>query len=584
MSNIPRYLITNADERTWKFDQPVVFLGEWCKHYNRKHIWQKLDAVVAAPYGLAKVQKDEDFYCKKEIKTLLFPILCQILNEYHNIRRSERFWNIVLGHWFDIYTDVIINRTKTLEQCFKNYKISGFTTIRNANSNLAVSTLEKVYDCLENNLWNSMLDMRILEILELNNIPTAEIFETLFFEQKINPPKLLFKNKVKRMLIKLTTFFSRDSDAFFITTYLPRKKEILLQIILGQIPVLRTENFYEILETPDSTLRNNLANKLESMTPDSNYRIHVSLLFELLPTCYLEGFSSVNDLTEKQSWPKKPKFIFTSNSFATDEVFKHWAANKVELGTEYIVGQHGGNYGTSLYLVNHSVEEVTSNKFLTWGWKDGLPQHTPALFLKSKHIKKDFQDKLLLIELPLEHRKYSWDVFARHTLYFDAQKEFVANINDNAKTNLVVRLHAQEKAYTDFYTKIRWEEFDSSLYLDQGEIPLSELIATSKLLIVSYDSTVLLEALTSNIPVLAFFNDIFDNLRESSKPFYQVLVDSGILYSSPLEAAKKVNEIWDNVEDWWAKSGVQSAREVFCEKYAMNSKSTVLELKKCLRN
>jgi hypothetical protein len=29
MSEVARYLITNADERTWKFDRPVIFLGEW---------------------------------------------------------------------------------------------------------------------------------------------------------------------------------------------------------------------------------------------------------------------------------------------------------------------------------------------------------------------------------------------------------------------------------------------------------------------------------------------------------------------------------------------------------------------------
>ena len=52
MSNIGRYLITTADERTWKFDQPAIFLGEWCKLYDRKHIWLKMNAIVAEPYGL----------------------------------------------------------------------------------------------------------------------------------------------------------------------------------------------------------------------------------------------------------------------------------------------------------------------------------------------------------------------------------------------------------------------------------------------------------------------------------------------------------------------------------------------------
>ena len=38
-----KYLITTADEATWKFDEKVVFLGEWCRLYNRKHIWKEMD-------------------------------------------------------------------------------------------------------------------------------------------------------------------------------------------------------------------------------------------------------------------------------------------------------------------------------------------------------------------------------------------------------------------------------------------------------------------------------------------------------------------------------------------------------------
>ena len=39
-----------------------------------------------------------------------------------------------------------------------------------------------------------------------------------------------------------------------------------------------------------------------------------------------------------------PEFIFTSNNFHTDEIFKLWSAIKVERGTKYYIGQHGNNY------------------------------------------------------------------------------------------------------------------------------------------------------------------------------------------------------------------------------------------------
>ena len=55
-----RYLITTEDENTWKFDRPVIFLGEWCRLYERKHIWKNMDAIVSKPYGLETTNKDKD--------------------------------------------------------------------------------------------------------------------------------------------------------------------------------------------------------------------------------------------------------------------------------------------------------------------------------------------------------------------------------------------------------------------------------------------------------------------------------------------------------------------------------------------
>ena len=69
-----RYLITTADELTWKFDQPVIFLGEWCRLYDRKHIWQGMNSIVAKPYGLSALKKDTDYFNAKMLEEKLFCI------------------------------------------------------------------------------------------------------------------------------------------------------------------------------------------------------------------------------------------------------------------------------------------------------------------------------------------------------------------------------------------------------------------------------------------------------------------------------------------------------------------------------
>ena len=36
------FLVTTANQDFWKTGEKILFLGEWCKLYDQKHIWSKL--------------------------------------------------------------------------------------------------------------------------------------------------------------------------------------------------------------------------------------------------------------------------------------------------------------------------------------------------------------------------------------------------------------------------------------------------------------------------------------------------------------------------------------------------------------
>ena len=59
-------------------------------------------------------------------------------------------------------------------------------------------------------------------------------------------------------------------------------------------------------------------------------------------------------------------------------------------------------------------------------------------------------------------------------------------------------------------------------------------------------------------------------------------MEVGIIHLTPESAAKKVNEIWPTIDDWWLRDEVQIARKEFCEKYARGSKHPARDLKKIL--
>jgi putative transferase (TIGR04331 family) len=93
----------------------------------------------------------------------------------------------------------------------------------------------------------------------------------------------------------------------------------------------------------------------------------------------------------------------------------------------------------------------------------------------------------------------------------------------------------------------------------------------------------MLEALTLDIPFIAFWSNGLDHLRESAVPLYQSLVDVGIIHFTPESASDKVKEVWSDIPEWWNQESVQLARKEFCRNYARKSKKPLRELKKLMK-
>lgn len=581
MSKKKRQLITTADELTWKFNQPVIFLGEWCRLYSRKHIWQKMDSIVAKPYGLGASKKDTDYFNVKMLEEKLFPELCILLNGYHGTQHNERFWSIIIGHWFRATLLMLLNRVNTLEQCFLTEEISETTLYHSEYCSLASPDWRSAIISFNNDQWNNVLNGRIINLLDNINISlnyyedenSSFVYQGFKYKASINDQS--FKRKILKwaqiIYSKIATKFVKNTDALIINSYLPIKEEIKLELSLGQWPQMWNVFTPKIDLKPDQILRKNLTKKFEHKSENYIENIIRTLLFELLPVYYLEAQQDLKKIVNELPWPKSPKFIFTSNNFYTDEVFKLWTAIKVELGTKYYVGQHGNNYFSRKHQFPR-IEEKTSDKFLTWGWTNGLAKYIPAFIFKTagrKPFSYNINGRLLLIETVQSRRLVTWDATSEHDKYFEDQKKFVSELANEPKNKLTIRLstHYQELKYND---DSRWYEFDQSLKIDNGNIAIRHLIADSRLVVHSYDSTGILETLSQNIPTLAFWQNNFDHLREEVIPEYQMLVDAGIVHLSAKSVADKVNEIWSDVDKWWSERNVQDARKNFCDKYAKN--------------
>jgi len=581
------HLILTADENTWKFDCPVIFLGTWCQTYDRRHIWENMDAIVAEPYGLGLKNKDIDHKKARLLEKKLFLILCNHLNQQHGLKFDARFWQIVFGHWLRRYVNTMVNRVKTLEQCLHKHNVSGLTNYVNDSYVLATLDSFSANFASTDNRWNNALYMRILDLLG-NKIHVEHIADSGLSSFAFNPEdslkRIFFRSSYKK-IEKIVSFISKDSDAFIINSYLPKIEEVKLQLALKQFPQIHFSPKLNLYAKYDSILRKRLSIQTKNKSNDRLEYILTAMVFELLPICYLEGFSDLIKHVKTQPWPKNPKFIFTSNNFDTDEVFKLWTALKIQSGSKYFIGQHGNNYGTHRYY-NPTIEEMTADKFITWGWKDRLSQHKPAFIFKaiSKvpfyfNLKK--KCRLLLVEDMRFHQIDTWDRSAEHKIYMADQIKFIKKLKKSILKTTTVRLHSSY-IYNKPFEKIFWEKLSKNIIVDTGHSSFVNLVNESKLVVFSYDSTGILENLSKNIPTLAFWQDGLNHLRDSAKPFYQLLIDVEIIHLTPESVGQKVNEVWDNVDMWWNQDKLQNAKKIFCNQYAKTTKNRTFELKKIL--
>jgi putative transferase (TIGR04331 family) len=334
----------------------------------------------------------------------------------------------------------------------------------------------------------------------------------------------------------------------------------------------------------DMELRRELTSQLRKSDSTGVEAALAELFFEYFPICYLEGWKELKYSVETLNWPKSPKVIFTSNEFDTNEHFKVWAALNCLKGSKYIVGQHGNNYGTNRYM-RSTIEEVTADKFITWGWGRGLRNHFKGINLRTagqkfRQIPKS--SSALLVGAPFENGVDIWCGNFSQRSYVDDQATFLNKLSPKIRGELIVRPY-QSIGVTQQNKFQIWDSHLDNLTFDNHKV-FYDSVKNSKLVIFSYDSTGLLELLSLNVPVVAFWQNEFAHISDEALPFYERLLNVGILHHSPESIADHVNEVWPDILNWWNSPSVQEARSTFCKEYSATTKLPIKFLSNMIKN
>lgn len=590
MAEQPRYLITTPDERTWYYDKPVIFLGEWCRLYGRQSAWGNLNAKIVPPYGWGVGQKDADFSYVQRLYEQLLVELSDALNQYHGTNHSLRYWRILIGPWLHTFTNILFNRWATIQLAMREFTIAGTVVLEFPVEQLIPNSQNEFERNHVSHQWNHHIFGRILS--GWTSVPCERIAAHALVEGLPNEHCIAhigIMQRLKRVLAKglyaFSCLLSRPTDAFLITSYLPHKQDFLLQLALGQIPKLwRTETEPKL--APDLKVREQC--RLAHEKHQGFEQCIRALIVEQIPVLYLEGYQALNLAVSNMPWPAHPKVIFTSNSAHGDEIFKAWAAGKTELGFPYVMAQHGGLYGTGKYPNQFEIREVaTVDRYLTWGWTDNNPKHYPCVALKLIGQPIGTWDPagglLQVTMLNMRYTRDPWDIATQQAEYQEDQFQFAEQLPEFIRAELTVRLSRSAASHGYPRDEI-WKVRHPKVRLDDGNSSIETLMRRSRLFVYTYNSTGFLETLGRNIPTIMFWNPKHWELRPSAQQYFDRLRQVGILHDTPESAAEKIASVWESVEEWWGQNEVQEARVYFCNRFARMPENPIQEMKVALQS
>jgi putative transferase (TIGR04331 family) len=300
----------------------------------------------------------------------------------------------------------------------------------------------------------------------------------------------------------------------------------------------------------------------------------------------LEGYGALERVAQDLPWPKMPKVIFTSNAYQADDVFKMWAADKVEGEVPLVIGQHGGNYGMARWGFEEEHQIAIADRFLTWGWREEESEKTTpvgALKVFGKKTIPDRQGGALMIEMMLprlSYYMYSVPVASQWLDYFEDQCRFVQALPQVLRDKLVIRLFPHEFGWCQSQ---RWLDRFPTIALENGIQSMASLAEKSRISISTYNATTYLESMSLNFPTIMFWNPNHWELRDSAQPYFEKLKSVGIFHETPESAARQMAQVWDDVSGWWQSSAVQSVRKEFCDRYAHMPKEPLEAMNKLFR-
>ena len=357
----------------------------------------------------------------------------------------------------------------------------------------------------------------------------------------------------------------------------------MLELKFFQVPQLRLDNKINY-KSGDQSVRSKLKLMAHSNQDDLERFVRINLV-KFIPRFTLENFADIKKLAENRKFPKNPRFIFTSSSHHFDEIFKFYAANKIEQKTPLYIGQHGNNEFSKIHHAYCS-EWNYSDKYISWGAKREPKVMSAFNFKTFAKIKKSFDnngkllilfDSLVYVTADLHHNDFNQFEKIKTTV------KIIDSLSSDIKKKTVLRF--RNEYFTEQFGTKYFDFFkDLGVEIERGEKNINELFYQTRLSLFNYDSTGVLENYIYSRPTLFIVNKDFLNcLTNEIENKYQMLLDNNLMFIDEKKLINHINNHWSDISKWWMSEKNQKIIKEFNKDFNVKpDKHSMKKLKKLL--
>ena len=573
LPNIKRFLITTPDETTWNHENPLLFLGEWCRLFSEREHLEQLD-IQQHPYHWSDRKKfADDYLILGKIYEEKLAALSGSLNSIHGITRDIRYWRIIIGPWLRFFIDSVYDRFELIRTVAELSSVDDTWIHTYQLENWIPTDFQEFYMQFRHDGWNHIIFSECIKAL---NIPftqkDTQLIPSTIIKTKQSSLRRLAKIAMNTYNAVLPSRFNRVA---IVAGYIPIGKLIKLQRSLGQLPSYISSPSVSVDNRTVDHVKRNL---LFAGKADSGFeKLLNRLIVQLIPFAYVENFAAL----QKKSiaaFPSNPKLIFTANAYQADDGFKVWAAGHVLNRVPLVIGQHGGHFGIGLLNQMEDHQVKIADVFATWGWTDEKNKNIiplPAMKLNAGTVNYKSDGDILLTTASYPRYFYCYfsvTVAGQFPDYMQQQIRFSKLLDRAIIGSLKIRTDTDIFGW-EIHERLKAAGLEQSI--DHVKADLLTRLKDCRISVSTYNATVFLETLVTNFPTLVFFDPEKYEIRAEAKQGMDSLRKVGILHDTPESAAAFLNEVGSDISAWWNSKAVQETRQQFCITYANTSENWI---------